>query len=105
MLLIPKQSYGLLRNSSSEGILFLAVEWAPYGINVNAIGPGYFPTRLTQYVKDNPDIKRRFIDRILFKRAGDPSRDLAGVLIFLASSASDYVTGQTIVVDGGWTAT
>jgi gluconate 5-dehydrogenase len=83
----------------------LAVEWAGYDINVNAIAPGYFPTRMTRFVDENPEIKRRFMSRIILKRAGDPVKDLAGALIFLASNASDYVTGQTIFVDGGWTAT
>ncbi len=83
----------------------LAVEWAPYGINVNAIAPGYFPTRMSEIVEEDVEVKRRFMARILLKRAGDPARDLAGALIFLASAASDYVTGQTIFVDGGWTAT
>ena len=82
----------------------LAIEWAPHGINVNAIAPGYFPSRMTRFVDEDPEIKRRFLSRIPLKRPGDPARDLAGALIYLASSASDYVTGQTIFVDGGWTA-
>jgi gluconate 5-dehydrogenase len=81
----------------------LAIEWAKYGINVNAIAPGYFPTQMTRFVDRNADIKQRFLSRILLKRAGDPSKDLAGALVFLASTASEYVTGQTIFVDGGWT--
>jgi len=83
----------------------LAIEWAPFGINVNAIAPGYFPTHMTKTVDEDAEVKRRFMSRILLKRAGDPARDLTGALIFLTSSASDYVTGQTIYVDGGWTAT
>jgi NAD(P)-dependent dehydrogenase (short-subunit alcohol dehydrogenase family) len=83
----------------------LAIEWAPHGINVNAIAPGYFPSLMTRDVDESPDLKRRFLSRIPLKRPGDPAKDLAGALIYLASSASDYVTGQTIVVDGGWTAT
>ena len=82
----------------------LAVEWAPHGVNVNAIAPGYFPSRMTKVVEENPQIKRRFLSRIPLRRAGDPARDLAGALIFLASSSSDYITGQTVFVDGGWTA-
>lgn len=83
----------------------LAVEWAPYGINVNAIAPGYFPTRMTRFVDENPEVKHRFLSRIILKRPGDPAKDLAGALVFLSSRASDYVTGQTIFVDGGWSAT
>ncbi len=82
----------------------LAIEWAPHGINVNAIGPGYFPSLMTRSVEENPEVKRRFLERIPLKRTGDPAKDLAGALIYLASNASDYVTGQTIFVDGGWTA-
>jgi len=81
----------------------LAVEWAPYGIRVNAIGPGYFfPTGMTRF--QDEEVKRRYLARIPLRRPGDPQKDLAGALIFLASSASDYVTGQTIFVDGGWRA-
>ena len=85
----------------------LAVEWAPYGINVNAIGPGVFhSTGMTRQPKDAMDDAwiSTVISRTPLKRAGDPARDLAGTLVFLASQASDYVTGQTIVVDGGRTA-
>lgn len=81
----------------------LAIEWASFGINVNAIAPGYFPSHMTRFVDEDPEIRRRFLSRILLKRAGDPAKDLAGALIFLASNASDYVTGQTVFVDGGWT--
>jgi gluconate 5-dehydrogenase len=82
----------------------LALEWASHGINVNAIAPGYFfPTGMTRSL--NEETKQRYINRIPLRRAGDPTKDLAGALIFLSSSASDYVTGQTIFVDGGWTAT
>jgi NAD(P)-dependent dehydrogenase (short-subunit alcohol dehydrogenase family) len=82
----------------------LAVEWAPYGINVNAIAPGYFRTRMNRFVDENPELKRRFLSRIPLKRAGDSTKDLAGALIYLSSSASDYVTGHTLVVDGERTA-
>lgn len=81
----------------------LAVEWAPYGIRVNAIGPGYFfPTGMTRL--QDEAVKRRYLARIPLRRPGDPQKDLAGALVFLASGASDYVTGQTIFVDGGWRA-
>jgi len=81
----------------------LAVEWAAHGITVNAIGPGYFfPTGLTRSLQE--ETKRRYLARIPLNRVGDPEKDLQGALIFLASNASDYVTGQTIFVDGGWMA-
>jgi len=82
----------------------LAVDWAQHGIQVNAIGPGYFRTDLTQAIQDDPEFDRWVKGRTPLGRWGDPS-DLAGAAVFLASSASDFVTGQTIYVDGGWLAT
>jgi NAD(P)-dependent dehydrogenase (short-subunit alcohol dehydrogenase family) len=81
----------------------LAVEWAPHNIQVNAIGPGYFHTALTDDVFKDPERRERLLSRIPMGRPGKPE-DLAGATVFLASSASDYVTGQVINVDGGWLA-
>ena len=79
----------------------LALEWAPYNINVNAIGPGPTLTELNQkFFEDNPtDLKAR-IDSIPLGRLGKPA-DHAGAAVFLASDASDFVTGQTLLIDGG----
>jgi len=79
----------------------MANELAEYGISVNAIGPGYFETEMTKPIFANPDNIRKFKDRIPFGRTGFPE-DLIGTAIFLASTASDYVVGQTIYVDGGY---
>jgi NAD(P)-dependent dehydrogenase (short-subunit alcohol dehydrogenase family) len=81
----------------------LAVEWAEYGIQVNAIGPGYFHTALTDDLFSDPERRERVLARIPMGRPGK-SGDLVGATVFLASSASDYVTGQVINVDGGWLA-
>lgn len=81
----------------------LAVEWASQSIQVNAIGPGYFHTALTDELFQDPERRERLLSRIPIGRAGKPE-DLAGATVFLASSASDYVTGQVINVDGGWLA-
>jgi NAD(P)-dependent dehydrogenase (short-subunit alcohol dehydrogenase family) len=81
----------------------LAVEWAPYNINVNAIGPGYFETQQTAPLFADKEWVKRTVARIPLGRTGIP-RDLAGVVVFLASEASDYITGQMIFVDGGWLA-
>ena len=81
----------------------LAVEWAPHGVQVNAIGPGYLRTELTEPLFAQPGWLERALGRIPAGRTGVPA-DLAGLLLFLASPASDYVTGQVIFVDGGWTA-
>jgi 2-dehydro-3-deoxy-D-gluconate 5-dehydrogenase len=79
----------------------LALEWAPYGINVNAIGPGPTLTELNKkFFAENPlDLKARE-DSIPMGRIGLPA-DHVGVAIYLASAASDYMTGQTLIVDGG----
>ena len=82
----------------------LAVEWAKYGVRVNAIAPGYFVTRLTQPLFDNPEKKEWVLSKIPMGRTGDAEKDLSGVVVFLASPASDYITGQIIIADGGWMA-
>ncbi|MQY60130.1 MAG: glucose 1-dehydrogenase [Clostridia bacterium] len=81
----------------------LAVEWAPYNINVNAIGPGYFKTQQTAPLFADKEWVKKTVARIPLGRTGIP-QDLAGVVVFLASEASDYITGQMIFVDGGWLA-
>lgn len=81
----------------------LANEWAPLGINVNAIAPGYFATDNTEALRADPERARQIGERIPAGRWGRPD-DLAGAAIFLASPASDYVHGHTLVVDGGWMA-
>ena len=79
----------------------LANEWAPKGINVNAIVPGYMATDNTQALRDDPTRSRDILSRIPAGRWGTPD-DLQGAVVFLASDASAYVHGTTISVDGGW---
>ncbi len=81
----------------------LAVEWAKHGINVNAIGPGYFATELTKPLVENEDFSRWVKESTPLGRWGVPE-ELTGAAVFLASSASDFITGQIIYVDGGWLA-
>ena len=81
----------------------LANEWAAKGINVNAIVPGYFATNNTVALRNDADRNRQILERIPAGRWGDPD-DLAGAAVFLASSASDYIQGITLPVDGGWLA-
>ncbi len=79
----------------------MAAEWTGRGINVNAIAPGYFATPLNAAMRADPEWHRRVMDRLPIGRYGRPA-DLKGVVIFLASAASDYVSGVTIPVDGGF---
>lgn len=79
----------------------LANEWASKGINVNAIAPGYMATDNTEALRSDPVRSRQLLDRIPAGRWGTPS-DLAGAALFLCSTASDYVHGHVLVVDGGW---
>ena len=81
----------------------LANEWAPHGVNVNAVAPGYIATDNTQALRDDPDRAPAILARIPAGRWGTPD-DLAGAFVFLASSASDYVHGAVLPVDGGWLA-
>jgi 2-deoxy-D-gluconate 3-dehydrogenase len=81
----------------------LANEWASRGINVNAIAPGYFATDNTKPLRDDAERSAAILDRIPAGRWGEPG-DLAGVAVFLASNASDYVHGSIVAVDGGWLA-
>jgi 2-deoxy-D-gluconate 3-dehydrogenase len=79
----------------------LANEWAPRNVQVNAIAPGYFSTENTAALQKDESRNRQILDRIPAGRWGEPE-DLAGAAVFLASPASDYVTGTVLVVDGGW---
>ena len=82
----------------------LAVDWAPYGINVNAIGPGYIRTPLTKPLYEDQEFDAWVKNRTPLGRWGTPD-DLAHTAVFLASAASDFITGQVIYVDGGWLST
>jgi len=93
--------------SSKSGVLLLtktlAVEWAKYNINVNAIGPGYIATDLTAPLQADKDFSRWVLSETPLGRWGQPD-DIIGTAVFLASGASDFITGQIIYVDGGWLA-
>jgi 2-dehydro-3-deoxy-D-gluconate 5-dehydrogenase len=78
-----------------------ANEWAAKGVNVNAIAPGYMETDNTEALRNNPERARQILERIPAGRWGRPE-DVAGAAVFLASSASDYVHGHILLVDGGW---
>lgn len=100
---------GLVAYSSSKGGVDqlcrqLAAEWAPFGIRVNAIGPGYMNSHMrgTEAEYEDEDFKRQLAARIPIGRRGDPE-ELVGPVLFFASVASSYVTGQYLAVDGGYT--
>jgi 2-deoxy-D-gluconate 3-dehydrogenase len=81
----------------------LANEWAGRNVQVNAIAPGYFRTENTSALQADETRNRQILERIPAQRWGEP-QDLAGAAVFLASRASDYITGEVLVVDGGWMA-
>lgn len=93
--------------ASKHGVLgltkILANEWAKYGINVNAVAPGYMETEMTEPLRKDPVRNKEILSRIPAGRWGKPE-DLVGAVIFLSSDASDYVHGSVVVVDGGWMA-
>lgn len=106
------QSYRAFANSAPYGAAkggivqltkAIAQEWSPFGINCNAIGPGFFPTALTAPVFGNPNLVKMHADKTAIGRNGE-IEDVSGLTIFLASDASSYITGQTIMLDGGYTA-
>jgi len=93
--------------SSKGGLLMLtktlAVEWAKYNINVNAIGPGYIATELTEPLWSDEEFTKWVLSKTPLGRWGQPD-DLVGTAVLLASKAGDFITGQIIYVDGGWLA-
>jgi 2-deoxy-D-gluconate 3-dehydrogenase len=98
---ITVPSYAAAKGGLVQLTKALANEWAPHGINVNAIAPGYMETDNTEALRADPDRYRTITERIPAGKWGTP-QDLAGAAIFLASRASDYVHGHVLVVDGGW---
>ncbi|GAB3535170.1 2-dehydro-3-deoxy-D-gluconate 5-dehydrogenase KduD [Arthrobacter tecti] len=93
--------YTATKSALSGLIKALSNEWAGSGITVNGIAPGYIATDNTQALREDPDRASAILERIPAGRWGQPS-DLAGATVFLASHASDYVSGCVLPVDGGW---
>jgi 2-deoxy-D-gluconate 3-dehydrogenase len=100
-IIVP--SYAASKGAVAQVTKALANEWAPLGITVNAIAPGYMATNNTKALREDAVRSKSILDRIPAGRWGSPE-DLGGAAVFLASHASDYVTGHVLVVDGGWMA-
>ena len=98
-ILVP--AYAAAKGGVAQLTKAFANEWAAHGVNVNAIAPGYMETDNTEALINDPVRSRQILERIPAGRWGRPE-DLAGAAVFLASSASDYLNGHVLVVDGGW---
>lgn len=93
-------------NASKAGVIMLtkslAVEWAKYNINVNAIAPGYMKTAMTAPFFEKEEYRKLWLEPTPMKRPGEPE-ELGGAVVYLASPASSFMTGQVLVIDGGYT--
>jgi NAD(P)-dependent dehydrogenase (short-subunit alcohol dehydrogenase family) len=92
--------YGASRGGIRQLTMSLADDWGPHGVTVNCLAPGWFKTAQNQVLYENEEWVRTLVERIPVRRPGAPS-DLDSAIVFLASEASRYVTGQTLLVDGG----
>ena len=94
--------YCASRGGVKQMTMALADEWGPHGVTVNCLAPGWFKTAQNRVLYDDDHWVAELVDRIPMRRPGGPA-DLDGAIVFLASDASEYVTGQTLLVDGGIT--
>jgi gluconate 5-dehydrogenase len=92
--------YGASRGGIRQLTMSLADDWGPYGVTVNCLAPGWFKTEQNKVLYEDAEWVSYLVDRIPLKRPGKPE-DLEGAVVFLASDASAYITGQTLLVDGG----
>jgi NAD(P)-dependent dehydrogenase (short-subunit alcohol dehydrogenase family) len=100
---LPHQvAYASSKGGVDQMTKVMALEWAKLGVRVNAIGPTYFETELVTQIRDDAERFNFINERTPMGRWGQLP-ELEGIVIFLASAASDFITGQTIYVDGGWT--
>lgn len=98
---ITVPAYAAAKGGVAQLAKALANEWAAHNVQVNAIAPGYIATDVTTALRENPERNPAILARIPAGRWGTPD-DLAGAVLYLASAASDYVSGTVITVDGGW---
>jgi len=100
---LPTESvYCMTKAAISHLTKCLALEWGPYHINVNAVAPTFIETPGTKKWLDDPHFRQFVVDRIPLGHIGSP-QDVAGPVVFLASSAAALITGATLMIDGGWT--
>ena len=93
--------YGASKAAVMQMTKVLAFEWSRFNINVNCIAPGFFATEMTRVQQEDERFRTFLIDRIPLKRFGKPE-EVVGLAIFLSSAAADYITGETIFIDGGY---
>ena len=98
---ITVPGYAASKGAIGSLVKALSNEWADKGICVNAIAPGYIATDNTKALQENPDRNKAILERIPYNRWGKPE-DFKGPVVFLASDASNYVSGEILLVDGGW---
>ena len=102
---IPEPAYYASKAGVVNLTRGLASEWGKQNVQVNCIAPGvFYPTNMTKPLVDQPGRLEQMAERTLLGRLGNPETDIQGLVVFLASDASNYITGQMIAVDGGWTA-
>lgn len=99
--LVDRAPYCASKGGVSQLTKVLAIEWAPYGITVNAIGPGYMNTPLIANLLNEPGFQDMVRSQVPLGRVGE-TEDLHGIILVLCSKAGAYITGQTIYIDGGW---
>ena len=101
---LPNQlAYAASKGGVNQITKVMAIEWAKHGVRVNAIGPTYFETDMVAQIRNDPERYRFINERTPMGRWGYLP-ELEGIVIFLAAPASDFITGQTLYIDGGWTA-
>lgn len=98
---ITVPGYAASKGAIGQLTMALSNEWAGKGVQVNAIAPGYIATDNTEALRDDPDRSASILGRIPAGRWGEP-QDFKGPIVFLASAASDYMSGHVMTVDGGW---